>query len=194
VINTWARSTNQSVNEYDILIDNNGDGVVDFFVVGVDLGAVLTGSFDGRFGSFTINASTGEIVGAFFADAPMNGTIVELPALASELGLSQSTTLATRVSQPATPAREKFSYTVNAFSLVTGGVDTTATATFTPFNPAVSSGDFASLAPSASATFTLTADGDQQQRTPALGWLVVSVDDAAGAPQAAEVSAPAKFK
>jgi len=51
VINTYGRATNQTVNEFDILIDNNGDGVVDFVVVGADLGVVLTGSFNGQMAS-----------------------------------------------------------------------------------------------------------------------------------------------
>ena len=38
---------------------------------------------------------------------------------------------------------------------------------------------------------SLTVDKDQQKKTPALGWLVVSVDDANGAPQAEEVQVPA---
>ena len=194
VVNTWAPSTNQSVNEFDILIDNNGDGVADFIVVGFDLGAVLTGSFNGQFGSFTIEASTGNIIDAFLADAPMNGSIIELPALASELGLSPNTTPAKPPAIPATPARPTFSYRVNAFSLITGAVDTTGSATFTPFNPAVSSGDFASLAAGTSTTMSLTVDDVQQSKTPALGWLVVSVDDASGVPQAAEVSAPGKLR
>ena len=90
LINTWGQATNQSVNEYDVLIDTNGDGQADFVVVGFDLGAVLTGVADGRFGSFTIDASTGDIVDAFFADAPMNGSTIELPTLASEIGLRRT--------------------------------------------------------------------------------------------------------
>jgi minor extracellular serine protease Vpr len=189
VINTYGRATNQTVNEFDILIDNNGDGVADFVVIGVDLGAVLTGSFNGQMASFTFDAATGAIIDAFFADAPMNGSLIELPALASELGLSAKT-----MAKHKGPLRQKFAYSVNAFSLVPGlpaaPVDTTGSATFNPFNPAVSSGDFATLAPGASTTIPLTIDRDQQLTTPARGWLVVSVDDASGAAQAAEVSAP----
>ena len=181
VINTYAPATNQATNEYDILIDNNGDGVADFLVVGFDLGAVLTGSFNGQMASFTIEVSTGNVIDAFLADAPMNGSVIELPALASELGILPR-------AKPKPPV--KFSYTVNAFSLITGDVDTTGSATFTPFNPALSSGDFATLGPGASTSFTLKMNRPQQSQTPALGWLVVSVDDASGAPQAAEVSAP----
>jgi hypothetical protein len=130
--------------------------------------------------SFTIDAS-GNVIDAFFADAPMNGSVIELPALASELGLSQR-------SKPNPPV--KFSYRVNAFSLTTGAVDTTGSATFTPFNPPLSSGDFATLVSGESKSFTLTINQPQQSRVQALGWLVVSVDDASGAPQAAEVNAP----
>jgi len=121
VINTYGRATNQTVNEFDILIDNNGDGVVDFVVVGADLGVVLTGSFNGQMASFTIDAATGALIDAFFADAPMNGSLIELPALASELGLSDKIK-----AKHQGPLRQKFTYSVNAFSLVPGDpVDTT---------------------------------------------------------------------
>lgn len=182
LINTWGQATNQSVNEYDILIDTNGDGKPDFVVVGADLGAVLTGVANGQFASFTINAKTGALIDAFFAEAPMNGSTIELPALASELGRAQK----------GGAQAQQFSYTVQAFSVVPGTfVDTTGSAKINPFSPAVSSGDFATLAPGSSASFTLTFNKEQQQTTPALGWLVASVDDANGAPQAAEVPAPA---
>ena len=177
LINTWGRSANQSINEFDIPIDTNGDGVADFVVVGADLGFVLTGSFNGQFASFTINAHTGALVDAFFADAPMNGSTIELPTLASDLGLS--------------PSGKGITYTVNAFSVVPGGaVDTTGSASFNPYAPSVSSGDFATIAPGASTSFTLTIDPKQQKALPTLGWLVASVDDANGAPQADEVRIP----
>ena len=180
LINTWGQATNQSVNEYDVLIDTNGDGQADFVIVGFDLGAVTTGVEDGRFASFTIDASTNEIIDAFFADAPMNGSTIELPAVASEIGLVQKS---------AKPSA--FRYAVNAFSLVPGGfVDTTGAASFDPFHPAVSSGDFATVPAGGSGSLSLSIDKSQQAKTPALGWLVASVDDANGAPQADEVAAP----
>ena len=187
LINTYGQATNQSVNEYDVLIDTNGDGQADFVVVGFDLGALLTGVADGRYGSFTIDASTGDIIDAFFADAPMNGSTIELPAIASEIGMVQ------KAAKPTA-----FRYTVNAFSLVPGGiVDTMGSALFDPFHPAVSSGvlnpDGTPKAVAAGSTISLplSIDKSQQAKTPALGWLVASVDDANGAPQADEVAAPA---
>jgi minor extracellular serine protease Vpr len=185
LINTWGQAANQSVNEFDIPIDTNGDGVPDFIVVGADLGAVTTGSFNGVFASFTINAKTGALVDAFFADAPMNGSTVELPTLASDLGLSQKTSGVGPVK------KQGITYHVNAFSLVPGGfIDITGSASINPFTPSVSSGNFATLAPGQSKSLPLTVDTDQQAKQPALGWLVASVDDANGAPQADEVPAP----
>ena len=182
LVNTWGQATNQSVNEFDVLIDTNHDGQPDFVVFGFDLGAVETGSFNGEYASFTEDVSTGNIVDAFLADAPMNGSTIELPTLASDLGLSQA-------------GSQAFSYTVNAFSEVPGGlVDTTGTASFNPFNPAVSSGDFAAVPAGGSASLSLTVNRGLQERTHALGWLVASVDDGNGAAQADEVSAPQNLK
>jgi len=187
LINTYGQATNQSVNEYDVLIDTNRDGQADFIVAGFDLGAVLTGDNNGQYASFTIDASTGDIIDAFFADAPMNGSTIELPAVASEIGVAQ------KAAKPMA-----FAYTVNAFSLVPGGiVDTMGVASFDPFNPAVSSGVLnpdgtpIAVAAGGSASLPLSIDKSQQAKTPALGWLVASVDDANGAPQADEVAAPA---
>src|SRR5262249_31310831 len=62
VVNNYGRVSNASQNEFDIAIDLQNNGKPDFFVVGVDLGAVLTGSFNGQYGSFVIDAKTGNIV------------------------------------------------------------------------------------------------------------------------------------
>jgi minor extracellular serine protease Vpr len=187
LINTYGQATNQSVNEYDVLIDTNRDGQADFVVAGFDLGAVLTGDNNGQYASFTIDAATGDIIDAFYADAPMNGSTIELPAVASEIGLVQ------KAAKPTA-----FRYTVNAFSLVPGGiVDTMGSALFDPFHPAVSSGVLnpdgtpTAVPAGGSASLPLAIDKSQQRKTPALGWLVASVDDANGAAQADEVAAPA---
>jgi hypothetical protein len=185
LINTWGRAATQSVNEFDILVDTNGDGVPDFVVVGADIGRVLTGTSDGRFGSFTINAHTHALVNAFFADAPMNGSTIELPALAGDLGLSA------RPDGVGAVKKQGMTYLVAAFSLKPGGfVDVTGSTTFNPFSPSVSSGDFASLLPGSATSFGLIVDTDQQKAQPALGWLVASVDNANGAAQASEVAIP----
>jgi len=156
--------------------------------VGVDAGRLQTGAFNGVFAAFTINVSTGKVVAAFTADAPMNGSTIELPTLASKLGLSQ------RADGVGTVKKQGFTYSVNAFSIVRGSPAdrVTTTATVNPFSPSVSSGDFATLAAGGSTSFTLAVDTDQQKAQPALGWLVASVDNANGAPQAGEVPIPAR--
>jgi minor extracellular serine protease Vpr len=178
LINTWGQSTNQAVNEYDVLIDTNGDGQPDYVVFGADLGQVETGVNNGILASFTLDVSTGSIIDAYYAEAPMNGSTIELPTLASDLGLSGG-----------------FKYTVNAFSNVPGGiVDSTGTAWYNPFYPAVSSADFASVPAGGTASLPLTVNTRLQKKTDALGWLVASVDDANGAAQADEVRAPHDLK
>jgi hypothetical protein len=85
---------------------------------------------------------------------------------------------------------QRFAYAVNAFSNENGSVDSTGAALFNPFNPAVSTGDFASIGAGGSASMPLTVTKPELKKQNPLGWLVASVDDANGAPQAAEVSAP----
>jgi hypothetical protein len=174
-INTYGRTANAAINEFDIEIDSNGDGTTDFLVVGVDLGAVLLGDFNGQMASFTIDATTGDIIDAFFADAPMNGSVVELPALASEIGI--------------TAAHPAFDYKITGFSLQTGSADgVSGVAHYDVFSPATSNADYIALAPGASSVLNLTVDpsgitGSHHDRQP-LGRMIVSLDDANGRPQA----------
>jgi hypothetical protein len=186
-VNTWGQAANPSVDEFDVVIDNNGDGRPDFVVVGFDLGAVLAGAFDGRYASFIFDAA-GNLVDAWLAEAPMNGSIVELPALASDIGL------APEQSGQGNGQHEDitgFAYHVNAFDLVNGNVDTTGTSgRFDVFNPPVSSGSFATLASGATASMPLSIKGTVKSKPNVLGWLVASIDDANGAAQADEVKYP----
>jgi subtilisin family serine protease len=171
-INSYGRWSNPTVNEFDIAIDLQNDGRPDFFVVGVDLGAVLAGSFNGQFASFIFDAA-GNLINAWVASAPMNGSSVLLPTLASDIGLD-----------PAVNST-RFRYTVTGFSIVPGGlVDATGVAEFRSHQPPVSTGQFFSLPPGGSATATVTVDRGKFAAAPQLGWMVVSHDDANGASQA----------
>jgi minor extracellular serine protease Vpr len=170
-INGWHQSSNAAAAEYDIAIDTNGDGAPEFIVMGVDLGAVTTGAFNGIEASFTFDA-TGNLYRIFYADAPMNGSIVELPAFASDMGI--------------TGAAPTFSYSITSFDLINGNVDAVpATAAYNAFTPSVSNGQFVPLAAGASATLPVSVNVAGQKTTPALGWMVVSLDNPSGAAQAA---------
>lgn len=174
-VNVFGYASNPSVSEFDIAVDTKGNSAPEFFVVGVDFGAVTAGSFDGRFASLIFTAA-GELVGAWVATAPMNGSTIELPVLASELGLD-----------PAVNST-KFSYSVASFSIVPGGlVDTTGVGQFRSHQPPVSTGAFLSLAPGETKSTTLSVNKGQLAVSPVLGWLAVSLDDARGAAQVEEI-------
>ena len=175
-INTYGRWSNGAVTEFDIAVDTKGNSAPEFFVVGVDFGAVTTGTFDGRVASFILDAA-GNLVDVWVADTPMNGSTILLPALASELGL--------------TTGSNKLNYQVATFPIVpehmTG--DVTSVGSYRVGQPPVSTGDFFSLAPGASHTLNLQLDKGKFAGTSVLGWLAVTLDDANGAAQAEEISA-----
>jgi subtilisin family serine protease len=174
-INTYGRWSNPSVNEFDIVIDSTLDGRVDYFVVGVDLGAVLAGDFNGQYASFIFDASA-NLIDAWVALAPMNGSTMLLPTLASQIGLD-----------PAVNST-KFRYAVGSFGIVPGNlVDTTGAGSFRSHQPPVSTGQQIALAPGQTATLNVWVDLGKFAGARQLGWLVVAQDDANGAAQAAEV-------
>jgi minor extracellular serine protease Vpr len=104
----------------------------------------------------------------------MNGSVIELPALASNMGI--------------TAAAPTFSYSITGFDLNTGAVDPVpGTAKYNAFAPSLSNGDFVSLGSGKSATLPLSVNVALQATTPSLGWMIVSLDNRNGAAQAALV-------
>ena len=108
-INTFSRFSNAAPNEWEIVIDSNGDGIPDYIVIGANVSRLVTGQPSGRLASAVCRV-TNPITGActitavrFFADAPTDGTTILLPVIASDLGLS--------------PANPRFSYQAFAFSV-----------------------------------------------------------------------------
>ncbi|HEV8251260.1 MAG TPA: S8 family serine peptidase [Gaiellaceae bacterium] len=173
-VNTYGRWSTAAANEFDIAIDLQHNGKADYLVVGVDLGAVLLDDFNGQVASFVFDAD-GNLIDAWLADAPMNGSTVLLPVLASDIGLGKQ--------------KGDFAYAALGHSVVHDVPDDpTAAASFDIGKPAVSSGFVGTLAPGGSATAPLWADFDKLRSAPALGWLAVTVDDDAGAAQADEIA------
>ena len=176
-VNNHGRWSNPSQSEVDIAINVTGSPAPDFFVVGVDLGAVLAGAFNGQYASFVFTAG-GDLVDAFFAEAPMNGSTMLLPVAASSLGLAEGTDF------------DRFRYDGTSFSIFGPEFDTVAgNPRFRPWAPTVSQGDFVSLAPGATAPLTLTAS-PSAKADGILGWLIVTLDDANGAAQAQTIALP----
>jgi hypothetical protein len=170
-VNTYGRWGSASDNEFQIGIDTNKDGVDDYYVLGVDAGAETGGGLNGQMEAFTIQASTGSVIDAFTVWAPANGSTVELPAQASDLGLTEGSS--------------SFNYDATAFSFVGGPADVaTGVGHFDALHPAISQGDFLSLGRGATAALGVTVNKAGFAAHPALGWMVVTLDDANGAPQA----------
>jgi hypothetical protein len=77
-------------------------------------------------------------------------------------------------------------YHVAGFDLFTSAFSApSGVGLYNPFNPAISQGDFFTLAPNTTASSAVTINTAEWAHTPALGVLVVSTDNAAGANEAA---------
>jgi minor extracellular serine protease Vpr len=171
-VNTWGRWGSPSDNEFDIEIDTNHDGNVDYVVFGYDYGAITTGSSDGTYAAFTYNLNTGTIV-AFAATAPTNGSVVELPTRASYLGLGAG--------------HSSFDYFVGGFSRSGENDFPAGVGHFDALAPALSQGDFLTLGRGAHPTLNVSVNEARFATTPALGWMIVTLDDANGAAQSDNV-------
>lgn len=179
-LSTHDRWSNAAVNEFDILIDTTGDAAPDFVIIGFDLGALTTGSFNGRLAVFRLNLATGALSPLSWAVAPTDSSTVLLPIRASQLGL--------------TPADGTFTYSVQTFSLEGAGTDEMAgAASYNPFDPAMEKYPFVEVQPGASDTEVLSFDPLAWAKQKPLGVMVVSTDDAAGA-EAQLIEVPGKKK
>jgi minor extracellular serine protease Vpr len=171
--NTFQRWSSPSTQEFDIFVDVNGDNSPDYDVVGVDFGAVTAGSFDGLPGAFVFDLRTGEGTVNFLATAPTDGSTEEIPILSSQLCRPDSPCL--------NQANPRFTYQVVSFDLYTGAADEVpGTGSYNPWTPAISQGLFDVLPPGASAQEQVSVDPTEFAQTPALGSMVVSLDNEAG--------------
>jgi len=174
-VSTYPRFSNPAVFEWDIAIDVDGDGVTDFFVIGLDAARVAAVN-SGRLASIVVNARTNAIVGpARFADVATDNTTLLLVVTASQLGL--------------TPTNPRFSYQAFAFNF-NDGEQVGGTAKFNAFTPAISTGQFVSVPPNGTATVPVSINTAEWAITKPLGVMVVSQDNVNGAPQADLIPTP----
>lgn len=177
-VNTWKRWSNASTNEFDISVDVDGDGIDDYVIVGVDDGLVRTGDFSGLFGVFVFSTRTPGASVAFLPIAPTDGTTLLLPVLSTQL---------CRAGQPClSVTNPRFTYHAESFDLVNGGGRVVkGSAKFNPWTNAISTGGFVTVAPKGSDSSTAIAVNSAEfALTPALGAMVVTLDNNNGAPQA----------
>ncbi|HSU34729.1 MAG TPA: S8 family serine peptidase [Propionibacteriaceae bacterium] len=168
-------TSTHATREVDVAIDATGDGAIDFVTFAADVGLTLEGAPDGRLGAFTIDAS-GQLVDAWDATAPANGSTVLLPVLASRLGVTAATGPLTVTATGLT-----------VFPGIDAADEIDDSAVFDPYAPALSQGDEVELKPGQSAQIPVQVDHAQLAEQTAPGWLVVSPDDRSGRSEADRV-------
>jgi minor extracellular serine protease Vpr len=168
--NTWHAWSNPAQFEIDTYVDTNNDGTPEFDVVSADFGAVTAGSFTGQAATFIFTYPAFHLVDVWLGDEPMNGSTKELFAPASELGLSAT--------------HSAFQYEVVSFNVVNGVKDSIGFAEFDAFNQPVNTGDYYTVPAGVSGAVPVSIDRTNLAATPVSGWLIVTLDDEAGAGQA----------
>ncbi len=173
-ISTYSPVSTAADDFYEIDITPAGASTPDHAILAGDFGVLTTGEPEGELAAVALD-SGGNPVGPYFAaNAPPNGSVVELPVLASTLGLGSG--------------HSTFTYTVTATDGQTGETDVVpGTGTFDPYVPAISSGDYLPLGDHAAASLDLVVDTQLILAEPALGWLLVALDDPDGAAAADEL-------
>ncbi len=163
-VNTFGRASNPATTVYDLLLDINGDGVPDYDVEAADLGNLTAGAPNGQVVVAVFNLATGAGVLEFYATAPTDASAILLPLVAADVGITSS--------------NPRFSYTAYTNDPLTGNLDSITTpAAFNAFANAIGTGAFATLAPGSSASVPVPIDRTEFARTPALGSMVVSLEN-----------------
>ncbi len=173
-VNVEDRWSTASTVEIDLPIDVDGDGVWDYTVVGADYGAVMNGSDNGQFASFTLDRA-GKVIDVYIADAPMNGSTILLPTLSSDLGV--------------TAASPPFAVRAQSVDRLTRVVDVMpGRGRWQPYQPAVSNADLIDLTSTSVKSLPVSVNLAAQAVQQVKGWLVVTLDDRNGAEQADQIA------
>jgi len=177
-VNTFSRWSSPSSNEFDIGVDVDGDGTDDYVVVGVDQGALQTGTFNGVMGTFVFSTRSPGASINFLATAPTDRSIAELAVLTSQL---------CRTGEPClNAAHPRITYHATGFDVINGGgIDVPGVAKFNVWSSAISTGGFAVVAPGGSdSSNTIAVNSAEFALTPPKGVMVVTLDNASGEPEA----------
>jgi subtilisin family serine protease len=170
-LNTFQGWSSPETQEFDVLIDTDGDGAPDFDVFSVDFGLLTGGPRDGQVVTAIFNIHTGALSSDFVGRAPTDASTISLAVLASSLGLS--------------PDHPRFTYTAQAFDLASTDTDAfTTTASFNAFSSSVTNAVFFTIVPDSFFIFPITVDRAEFALTPARGLMIVSQDNKNGATEA----------
>ena len=170
-INTFRGWSSPETQEFDVLIDSDGDGAPDFDVFNVDFGVLDTGTRDGSLVAAVFDLHTGAVTVDFVSRAPTDASTILLPVLASSIRI--------------TPDNPRFSYTASAFDLLSTESDAFAgTARFNAFHSAVSNAFFATVPPNDLGVLPISVDPAELALTPARGLMLISQDNPNGPSEA----------
>jgi hypothetical protein len=159
------RISNPTVNEWDVLLDIDEDGVYDYGIVGFDLGALTTGSFNGQLASWMIDLTTGEIIGGFVAPDYLDSTVILLPFQLSAVGIDTS--------------NPDFDFISAVFSLEGAETDVVdGVGSWNAFAPPIETGQFLELAAGDTAEWTAIYDAAAWAQYPQRGLMAVYAENA----------------
>lgn len=175
-VNTYKPVSNFAPTEWDIAIDIDGNGTIDYYVIGANVSAFISSQPSGRFASAVLNATTGVLGPVRYADSPTDSSTFLLTVLASEMGI--------------TAANPRFRYQVTSYSPDGSSYSMPGTGAYNVFNPAISTGQFVTVPPNTSATVPVAINTAERAITPMLGVMAVSMDNLNGTPQADLIPVP----
>jgi subtilisin family serine protease len=170
-VNTFKKWSSGFNVEFDIYLDSNGDGVDDYVIFNVDQGLLTTGTRNGVHLAVIANLTTGALSANYTVWAPTDSSTMLLPVNASSIGLSAG--------------NPRLSYAVFSFDLTSDAEDAfVGSARYNAFAPAITTGDFVTVAPNATVDVPLTVNSTEWAITPARGVMIVSQDNKSGQPEA----------
>ena len=177
-VNVDNRWSNAAVSEYDIPVDVNGDNAADYVVVGVDQGAVQTGSFNGVMGAFVFSERSGGAAINFLATAPHDSSTILIPVFSSALCRANEPCLST--------SNPRIAYSAIGFDLTDTEADdpVDGIARFNVWSSSISQGGFATVPAGGTATVPISKNAAEWALTPALGLMIVTPDNKAGTDEA----------
>jgi hypothetical protein len=181
-VNTWERFSNAAINEYDIYVDVDRDGIDDYIVFAADHGLITAGSRDGIFSTFVYNTRTRRARTVGDASFATDNSTAYLVVFRSML----------RGGVAAHPERDlsapypRFSYAVDILAGRDGTDDigSGGRALQNAYTPALPTGQFVDVVPNGTGSAAVHIDPAEWAKTPAQGVMVVGLDNAAGPSEA----------